>query len=137
MKLLQKIAAGVCLLVGVPIVLLVLVEFINPEASVQDKSDALAALIFLGLPPTALGSWFIYSLYRQHRQTLDQHNRAIERMFLEFVQTNQGVISPVLFATQTNLSLEEAKRYLDEKEMQLNGLYEATEAGGVIYRFPL
>jgi len=137
MKWLQKIAAGICLVIGVPITLLVLVEFVNPSATDEDKGDALAALGILGVPPTALGAWFIYSLNRQHKKTLEQQERVRDQMFLGFLEAHQGTVNPLVFATQANLSLEDAKEYLDEKAVQLNGLYEATDDGGVVYRFPL
>ncbi|MEM9120170.1 MAG: hypothetical protein AAGD09_20130 [Cyanobacteria bacterium P01_F01_bin.56] len=87
------------------------------------------------MPPVAISGLLIHSLYQQHRDSEQKSDTELEQLFLTEIQTNDGVISPVVFALKAELSIEDAKAYLDKKAVQLNGLYEVSESGGVIYRF--
>ncbi len=137
MRLLKKMVVGLLLLWGLPLSIYCVVELLNPEVSAEDKQGAGAALVLFGLPPLAISGLLIHSLRQQHQASEDKSDREIELHFLTELQANNGVVNPIIFATKTDLSLEEAKTYLDEKAVQLNGLYEATENGGIIYRFPI
>jgi hypothetical protein len=53
------------------------------------------------------------------------------------LQSNEGNITAISFAIANELSLEEAKQYLDAKAVQLNADYKVTEDGGVSYKFYL
>lgn len=133
----KKALLTLLLLIGVPVTLLTLVEIINPQTSPEDRSEAAAALMFLGLPPTALGGWLGLNLRQRHQKTLEQHQLEQEQLFLSLLQGNEGEVTVVQFASQTRLSLEEAKTYLDQKAVQLNGSFDVTETGAIVYRFPL
>lgn len=137
MKLLKKIVAGLLLLWGIPISIYAVVETFNPNVSQEDKEGAIAALIIFGLPPVAIGGLLLHSLQQQSKHETTKSERELEKIFLTELQENAGIINPIVFATKTSLSLDETKAYLDEKATQLNGLYEATETGGVVYRFPI
>ena len=135
MRLVKKFAAGVLLLVGIPLSLALIADIFDPET--DRTGDSVAALVLFGLPPIALSGLLIHSLRQQHQASEQKSDREIEQLFLTEIQTNDGVVSPIIFATKTDLSLEDTKTYLDAKAVQLNGLYEATDSGGIIYRFPL
>ncbi|MEM1278764.1 MAG: hypothetical protein AAGG53_01810 [Cyanobacteria bacterium P01_H01_bin.152] len=135
MKLLKKIVAGLLLLWGLPLSIWATVYTLDPNNSSEDKEGSIAALIFFGLPPVAISGLLIHSLYQQHRDSEQKSDSELEQLFLTEIQTNDGVISPVFFALKAELSIEDAKAYLDKKAVQLNGLYEVSESGGVIYRF--
>ena len=137
MRVLKKIAAGLLLLCGLPLTLALTVDLLNPDLSPEDKEGSVPAIVLFGLPPIAIAGWLIYSLRQQHESATNKSDREIEQLFLQELQANGGVISPIIFATKTELSLDEAKTYLDQKAVQLNASYEATEQGGVDYRFPL
>jgi hypothetical protein len=137
MRWLKKILAGLLLLWGLPISVWAVVDSLNPETAKEDREGAIAALIIFGLPPVAMGGWLLSSLRQQNTVSQKQKQRALEQQFLQMLQENNGVINPIVFATKTQLSLDEAKTYLDEKAVQLNGLYEATASGGIEYHFPL
>ena len=137
MKLLKKIFVGLLLLWGLPLSIYCVVELLNPEVSSEDKEGAGAALVLFGLPPIAVSGLLIHSLRQQHQASEAKSDREIELLFLTEIQGNNGIVNPLIFATKTDLSLDETKAYLDEKAVQLNGLYEATETGGIIYRFPI
>ena len=137
MRLIKKIVAGLLLLWGLPLSIWALTETLNPNLSAEDKEGALPALVFFGLPPVVIGGLLIHSLQQQHKSSQEKSDREIEQLFLQELQASGGVINPIIFATKAGLSLDETKIYLDEKAVQLNALYEATEQGGVVYRFPL
>lgn len=137
MKTLQKIIAGLLLLWGLPISIWAVVDTLNPRTAPVDKEGAVAALVLFGLPPVAVGGYFIHNLRQQHRATLQQGDRQLEQLFLAELQANGGIINPIVFATKAELSLNDTQAYLDQKAVQLNALYEATETGGIIYRFPV
>ncbi|MEM0979323.1 MAG: hypothetical protein AAGH78_03520 [Cyanobacteria bacterium P01_H01_bin.58] len=135
MKWFKKTVAGLLLLWGIPISVWAAVDSMNPQS--DNREGAVAALIIFGLPPTALGGWLVWTLRQDHKTMLERGDQALERIFLQLLQENRGVVNPILFATKTQLSLEASTKYLDEKALQLNGLYEATDQGGIEYRFPL
>ncbi|NER84895.1 MAG: hypothetical protein F6K42_36345 [Leptolyngbya sp. SIO1D8] len=137
MRWVKKIVAGLLLIWGMPISLMAIVNLVNPQTAAEDKEGALAALAIFGLPPIALGGWLVFNLRQNRQALLAQEEQELEQLFLQIIQDNKGVVTLVTFATQTNLSLEASKTYLDEKAIQLNGLYEVSEAGGIVYRFPL
>ncbi|MEM1310053.1 MAG: hypothetical protein AAGF98_11305 [Cyanobacteria bacterium P01_H01_bin.153] len=137
MRLLKKIVIGLLLLCGLPISLMAIVYGFNPETSQEDKDGAIAAFIFFGLPPVVISGLLMHSLHQQHKSDARKSDRELEQLFLAELQANGGNINPIIFATKSDLTLDETKIFLDEKAVQLNALYEATETGGVIYRFPL
>jgi hypothetical protein len=137
MRLLQKVSAGVCLLIGLPIIMMATVEGLNPNTSPEDRSGLMAALAFFGLPPTALGGWLIWNLRQQHERSLETLADQQEQRFLQLLQDHKGDLTVLQFATATQLSLEESKVYLDEKAQQLNASFDVLDNGAVVYRFPL
>lgn len=137
MRLLKKIAIGLLLLWGVPISIWATVDSLNPKTPQAEKDGSIAALIVFGLPPIAISGLLMHSLHQQHKSDAKKSDRELEQLFLAELQANDGVISPIVFATKSDLTLDETKVYLDTKALQLNALYEATDAGGVVYRFPV
>lgn len=137
MKWLKKTAAGLLLLWGVPLSIWAVADTFNPDTSAEDKEGAIAALILFGLPPIAISSLLIHSLHQQHHTSTQKSERELEQLFLTELQAHNGVINPIGFATKAAISLDDTKAYLDAKAVQLNGLYEATDTGGILYRFPL
>ncbi|NEQ46033.1 MAG: hypothetical protein F6K00_21820 [Leptolyngbya sp. SIOISBB] len=131
----KKFAAGVLLLLGITLSLALIADILDPET--DRPGDSVAALVLFGLPPIALSGLLIHSLRQQHQANEQKSDREVEQLFLAEIQANDGVVSPIIFATKADLSIEDAKTYLDEKAVQLNGLYEATESGGITYRFPI
>jgi hypothetical protein len=137
MRLLKKIAAGFLLTIGLPVVVLALFDIVNPNTPADDRGDALAALIILGLPPTALGGWLVQNLRSTSQKSEQQKQLELEQRFLELLQESGGSLTVVQFATKAQLPIAEAKTYLDQKAVQLNGTFEATDTGGIVYRFPV
>ena len=126
-------------MIGLPVLLLGTVELLNPDALPEDKEGATAAIAILGLPPTAIGSWLLFSLRQQNQhqsKRLDQAKDR-ERLFLLLLQQYEGELTIPTFALAAEISIEEAKQYLDEKARQLDANFEPNDEGGIIYKFPV
>ncbi|MEI6443281.1 MAG: hypothetical protein WCO29_09195 [Nostocales cyanobacterium ELA583] len=136
MKTFKKILAGSFLTIGLAILLLGTLDLIDSKKSSADKEGSLAALVLFGLPSTAIGTWIIWSLHQQHEKQVKQLNFAREQLFLRLLQQESGELTVIKFALSAQISIEEAKLYLDEKAKQLNANFEASDKEGIIYKFP-
>ncbi|MTJ10908.1 MULTISPECIES: hypothetical protein [unclassified Anabaena] len=136
MNTIKKITAGFFLTIGLAIFILGTVDLTNPNTTQKGKEGALGAMVLFGLPSTALGTWIIWSLRQQHQKQLKQLNLEKEQLFLNLLQQQEGEITITKFALAAQIPIEEAKLYLDEKAKQLNGNFEASNEGGIIYKFP-
>ena len=138
MRHLQKSLAGVCLLIGIPVILLTMMDLTNPNTSPQDRSEASAALFILGFPPTALGGWLVWNLRQSRQQAAQQLIKQREQRFLALLQQQQqGQLTVLQFAVAAAISIEEAKAFLDEKAKALDAHFEVSDTGAVVYRFPV
>ncbi|MBF2080114.1 MAG: hypothetical protein IGR76_16755 [Synechococcales cyanobacterium T60_A2020_003] len=137
MILIQKIAAGFCLLIGLPIVLLGTVEALNPSTSAEDREGAIAAVVLFGAPPTALGGWLLWNVRHQNRTKQQPIEHAREQLFLKLLQEPEGTITVLRFASEAAIPLAEAQEFLDSKARQLNASFDTTDEGGIIYRFTM
>ena len=137
MSVLKKFFAGLCLVIGVPILLLCTVELLNPDTPPEDREGATAAIAILGLPPTAIGAWLLFSLRQQNQHQTQQLDLEREQLFLQLVQQHEGDLTVTKFALAAQIPIEEAKQYLDEKAQQLDANFEPSDEGGIIYKFPV
>lgn len=137
MRFLQKALAGFCLLIGLPVVLLTLLQLTNPDTSPQDRDEASAALFILGFPPTALGGWLVWNLRNSRQQTAQKKRQRQEQRFLEILQKQQGQITILQLAAATEMPLDDAKAFLDQQATLLNADFDVSETGAVVYRFPV
>jgi hypothetical protein len=134
MRLFTKIAAGTLLTIGIPIVVLTTLEITNLEQPPEDREAALAALIFLGLPPTLLGSWLIFNGVRHDRQ---KERDRLRQVFYNLLQESNGEITTMQFAIASGLTGDCAKQYLDERAKEFNAAYDVLEEGSISYQFRL
>ncbi|MBW4471088.1 MAG: ribosomal protein L7/L12 [Stenomitos rutilans HA7619-LM2] len=132
MKLITKLAAGVLLGIGVPIVLLAVAELANPKTT--DKGDITAALCLFGIPPSALGSWLVLSGRR--RSAREEHDR-LQSIFFKLLKQGDGRITPLSFAMETGLTGELAKAYLDERAREFSANFDVDDEGNMFHRFNL
>jgi cadmium resistance protein CadD (predicted permease) len=135
MQLLKKISAGLFLLIGVPIVLIALLGILNPSATDQEREENLLVLIILGLPPTALGSWFAWSLHQASKESAQALEREKEQLLLQLVKKQGGTVTVLQFATEAKIPFTEAQTYLDQKATEMNASIDVTDSGGIIYNF--
>ncbi|MBL1175607.1 bL12 family ribosomal protein [Pantanalinema sp. GBBB05] len=132
MKLLSKTIAIILLMWGVPLTIAMLVDVANPKAS--NKEGAMVAGIFLGLPPTVLGSWMLIDGQRKARLAADDR---LQSTFFQVLQQQNGRITPLSLAMATGVSGQVAKTFLAEKAKEFDANFEVDETGNVIYCFSL
>jgi predicted transcriptional regulator len=136
MKTLKKIFVSFFLVIAFSILLLGTIDLVNPNATKKDKEGGLAAIVLFGLPSTAIATWLIWSLKQDSQQKLKQIETEKEQIFLKLLQETDGEITITKFALSAQISIEEAKEYLDIKAKQLDAHFEPTNEGGIIYKFP-
>ncbi|MEH2064433.1 MAG: hypothetical protein V7K50_19595 [Nostoc sp.] len=113
-------------------------EFTAPNATYQDDNSAVGGLIF-GVPTLTLGTWLALGLYRQSRQEKKVLNQQVsdrlQSIFYEMLQENQGRLTVLGFAMQSQLPAAHARQYLDEKAKEFNANFQVNEEGAVSYHF--
>ncbi|BAY20194.1 hypothetical protein NIES21_60640 (plasmid) [Anabaenopsis circularis NIES-21] len=141
MRLIKKLLALCFLGFGVPFSMLVFLEIMNPKAAPKDKEGAVAALIIFTIPSTIIGSWLSWSLIQQSRQEqallVASKQQRLQSLFLELIEQNAGRITVLQLAKNADISTQSAKKYLDEKALELSADFEVNENGNISYRFPL
>lgn len=139
MRRIKKVAAGILLGIGLPIILAFGVDFLNKNS--PNKEGAIAALIFFGLPPTAAGGWLVWSLHKENQQAKLAQEKAVndhlQAVFYQLIEAGNGQITVMRFAKETQLSGEEAKTYLDQKATEFDASFDVTPEGGISYHFNL
>ncbi|OUL18738.1 hypothetical protein BV378_34860 [Nostoc sp. RF31YmG] len=141
MKLIKKFLAICFLLFGIPFSVGMMVEILNPKTTPKDKHDAIAALTILTLPSTIVGGGLIWSLAQQKRKEqallVASEEKRLNLVFLELIENNAGSITVFQLARNAEISIKEAKQYLDDKAKELNASFEVNEEGNILYRFSL
>lgn len=129
MKPLNKVIPVLLLALGIPLSLFAVTSLINPQQ--RDKTGAWV-MIVLGLPATAAGGWL--ALGASKGGSKDQGDR-LKSIFFQMLMEDNGCITLMKFAKATQISKEEAKRYLDQKTQEFNATVKADEKGGIAYYF--
>jgi hypothetical protein len=113
-------------------------DYIAPYATYEDDNAAVGGLIF-GVPTLTLGTWLALGLYRQSRQEKKALNQQVsdrlQSVFYEMLQDNQGRVTVLGFAMQSQLPAAHARQYLDEKAKEFNANFKVNEEGAVSYHF--
>lgn len=132
LKLLKKVTAGLLLVFGIPLSIVAVTEIFDRETTPQDKTDALAALIILTLPATAVGGWLAWGLSKESQKEISDR---LQSTFYRLLKQGNGQISILGFAMETHLPAGAAKQYLDEKAKEFNATFKVSEDGSVFYHF--
>lgn len=132
MKRCKKVIAGLLLAFGIPFSLLLVTEILNPQTKPKDKDDAMAALFILTLPAAAVGGWLAWGIYKGGAK---EESDRLKSAFFQLLMEGNGRITVIQFAKATQLSGEEAKRYLDEKAKEFNATFDVDDKGGISYYF--
>jgi ribosomal protein L7/L12 len=133
MKLITKLAAGVLLGLGVPIVLGMTVTLAD-QKSADDKGGAAVALCVFGLAPSALGGWLIVGARRKDQQAMSDR---LQTAFFHLLKQGNGRITALGFAMETGLTGAMAKSYLDERASEFGANFDVDDDGNMFYRFNL
>jgi hypothetical protein len=115
-------------------------DYINPYADAQLTTTAVNGLIF-GLPSLALGGWLALGMRRQGKKEesaiakqIDLH---LQSMFYRMIAENQGRITVLGFAMQSQLPAATAREFLDDQAKQFNANFKVSEDGAVSYHFDI
>jgi hypothetical protein len=132
----KKLFIGTSLTIGLLFFSVAVSIFLQEHPSEEDKSGALGCLV-VATPPTLLGCWLIWDLQSQKKRSQAERLLALEAIFLQHLQENQGNITVISFALASKLSLADTKTYLEQKSIQLNSTFRIDEAGGTSYHFEI
>jgi hypothetical protein len=132
----KKLFIGISLSIGFVFFAVAMSIFSQQNPSQEDRDGALGCLI-IATPPTLLGGWLVWDLQRQKRQSQADRLLAIEAVLLQHIQEQRGNITVISFAMASKLPLSDAKTYLEQKSLQLNGTFSIDENGGTTYHFHL
>lgn len=104
----------------------------------EDRNAALGGL-FLGIPPVAIGGGLAGALYQQQQKQRQAKAiasaQALQTQFYELLQTNDGQITVLQFASATGLTGGEAKAYLNERAQEFGADFIVSDSGEITYHF--
>ncbi|MEI2580514.1 hypothetical protein [Scytonema sp. PRP1] len=113
-------------------------DFRNEPAITVLDNTALNGLIF-GVPTSVLGVWLALGAYRESQQEKKaikaQAKDQLQSTFYQMIQENNGRITLVSFAMQSQLPPATARQYLDEQAKLFNANFKVSEEGGISYDF--
>lgn len=132
----QRFVAISFLIMGLPISIYATFETQNQNIIQEDRDDAMAALIILGLPLTGAGAWMLWSLNsRVRKEKFD--SPSVHQSFYQVIDETKGEVSILRFAQASKLSGKDAQQYLETKAKEFNGDVWRSPEGETIYRFKL
>ncbi len=129
MKRLNKLIPGLLLAFGIPLSLFALTSLINPQQ--KDKTGALALMVF-ALPATAVGGWLAFGASKGGGKNKGDR---LKSTFFRLLMEDNGRITVMKFAKETQISKEEARQYLAQKAQEINATAKTDDRGGVCYYF--
>ncbi|TAE58646.1 MAG: hypothetical protein EAZ87_12610 [Nostocales cyanobacterium] len=120
-------------------------DFVNREALYRLDNTATQGLMF-GIPTALLGGWLVVGMYQQKRRNTkalmqqEQENLRFQEQtmlsqFYQMLQANNGKITLLGFAMQSQLPAAEAKEFLDQKAKEFNANFQVNEEGSISYHF--
>ncbi len=136
LKFFKKIGAGVLFSVGAPIVVLAGYGLLDGSETVRQLSIVIMAI---GLPPTGIAGWLMWSLVRQHQRdsiALSQAQRQkLQATLFRLLKQNNGRVSLLQFAMEADLPGDSAKDYLKLQAQVFDAEVEVSIGGNPIYCF--
>jgi hypothetical protein len=131
----EQLIAGICLTIGCIFLSIPVAVSLEAQPTIKNRNAAWGGLI-LGLPPALWGVW-LWKERHWHNNLFQFQDREIDLMFVRLLQRYHGSITVLQLATNTNLTIDEARLYLDLKAIQLHGDFEIVDNGGIVYHFPV
>ncbi|MBW4558972.1 MAG: hypothetical protein KME59_24240 [Trichormus sp. ATA11-4-KO1] len=115
-------------------------EYLNKDALYLLDTTARNGIIF-GVPTMVLGSWMSLGLYRQskyEKKALQQQlSDRLQSTFYQMLHENQGRVTVLGFAMNSQLPAADARQYLDLKAKEFNANFQVSEEGAVSYHFDI
>ena len=116
----------------------VVVDDVNTSALNDLQNTATNGVIF-GVPTLILGTWLGVGLYLQERNSKkalqQQLSDRLQAIFYDTIKQNEGRVTVLGFAMQSQLPPTVAREYLDDKAKELNANFQVSEEGSVSYHF--
>ncbi|MBD2344159.1 hypothetical protein [Anabaena subtropica] len=113
-------------------------EYLNKDALHVLDNTATQGVIF-GVPTIILGTWLGVGMYLQNRNSKkalqQQLSDRLQSVFYEMIAENQGRVTVLGFAMQSQLPATVAREYLDDKAKEFNANFKVNEEGSVSYHF--
>ncbi|AIE74243.1 MULTISPECIES: hypothetical protein [unclassified Synechocystis] len=140
MRLIKQIVAFLLLSLGVPLGLYCVVEIFDSTKSQEDRDGAAAALMIFSLPMSALGGGLLWSAVhdgkKQRQKSALEVAEKLRKTFFQILEENNNTITVLQLCKAAEIDGKQAKEYLDQKAIEFNATFEASESGGIIYKFP-
>lgn len=126
-----KILGGMLALFGIIMIIGVLAGISNGETGSSVAADvALTGL--LGVAPVLGG---VYLFRYANQRTKKRKEEETEKLILELASRHGGKISSLDLTSHSDLSLEEAKAFLDNLQTKGIAALRVTENGNILYEF--
>lgn len=113
-------------------------EFDAPNATYPDDNTVVGGLVF-GVPTLILGGWLAFGLYRDSQQEKKIINQQVsdrlQSLFYQMLTENNGRVTVLSFAMQSQLPAAVAREYLDEKAQEFHANFKVSEDGAISYHF--
>ncbi len=100
----------------------------------QEATDNFFAGIAFGVPLAAGGGYMLWGLRRRHQKQISDR---LDSTFYKMLKADQGRITVLRLAMETQLSGEQAKQYLNQKAKEFNASFEPSDKGDISYHFHL
>ncbi len=134
MKVIKLLSGSFLLAFGGLFLLAALLIPFDKTETPEDRNSALLGCLLLGLPMTTGGSFLLWSVAENRRQT--KRDR-LQSSFYQILKENNGDITVMRLAMATKVSGDEAQQFLTEKAKEFNADFKVTENGSVVYKFDL
>ncbi|NJK39436.1 MAG: hypothetical protein HC835_00060 [Oscillatoriales cyanobacterium RM2_1_1] len=135
MPLVKLIAASLLIPMGLIFLLAIATEMSNPDATPESKLSITVGSLLLGIPAMGLGIGLVWSGLKQ--QQWQQQQRQLHSIFLRVLREYEGRITPSELMSYTQISAQEAQRFLDEKAQKFAARVEVQSSGERLYWFPM
>ncbi len=97
-----------------------------------NKPEIITAGLLLGIPCTAGSLWMLNTFNRDHKIAQSQR---LQVLFYKAIKANNGSINALQLAMLAEISVEDAKTFLDAWAEPLNADYQIDDTGLMVYRF--
>ena len=105
---------------------------LNKNLNRLNKQETIAAGLLLGVPCTLGSLWMLRTF--QHSHKLAQSQR-LQVLFYKAIKANNGRINALQLAMLAEISVQDAKTFLDAWAGPLNASYQIDETGLTVYCF--
>ncbi|EAW35797.1 helix-turn-helix transcriptional regulator [Lyngbya sp. PCC 8106] len=79
-----------------------------------------------------IGAWRLWKHYDKKQQDKLTY---LNQVFYRFIQENQGWITPLDLAMNSQVNPEDVREFLDKKATEFSAHFEVTDQGGIVYYF--